>query len=194
MSDAAPRIARVRPRRAFAWIPLVTGVLAAAFGALWLAGPEGDGDGPADPIVAIRRPALALLRAAGITARQTPATFELWLPKSDEGWQVEPVYRAVFVLTGWRVTRTVEHAEADAPDIRAVRLVADREGGTEVLAQESQPDAAPDGARRWRVHGFVPSDAKAFRVEEVREDGSIVSSRGCVRGDRPPGGEHVLGS
>jgi hypothetical protein len=167
-----------------------------------LPGNQAATDGPADPILTLRRPALRALRWAGFAPSGGGFFFwfDAWLPSGYcSEWQepmadgsrrttarlsrsAEPVYRGLFWPVGDRITIRVEEFEEPEADVRLLRLGYVRDGRV-LTSGEVRFDA---GALDRQVSGFVPRDADGWFAVEIDGRGGIhgVCSHGTAEMDR----------
>lgn len=157
---------------------VVAAGLSLATGIAYLAVPANETaeEGPADPILWVRRPVIKALKAAGLLKFderfQNP-----YLPTPDE--RTEPVYRGLLWPVGYRVTRRVRLYEGDPGSLRSIRLCYAVGGKRLVAAEDSKP-----GERCGEVSGFVPLSARGYWTERTDESGEVHSVWG--RGDIDP--------
>jgi hypothetical protein len=153
-------------------------------------------DGPADPILVVRRPILRAMRGLGLAGGPSFFDHDDWLPSrlettsmsgqgEDESflrtygtwtrWRraVRPVYRAVFFRVGRRVRFTRDASAEAAKDVLGIRMFVVREGRREIVADDYSPIARDADGLRWTVSAYVDDDAEAFGAEELRLDGSV---------------------
>ena len=182
-------------------VAIVAFVLAAPVGVLYVAVPphENPEEGPADPILALRRSVLIPLEAVGII--DGPAWFSGWyLPTvggseiSEDGpdgepvvlWRMrieyEPVYRGLF----WHVGDRIKYRTTDFDDERnhwQVLRLCYKEDGEKFVAGEGTLENGmldPDG-QDHTVRGYVPCSASGYWVEAVDQNGDVHSQHGWWR-------------
>jgi hypothetical protein len=129
-------------------------------------------EGPADPILGIRRPVVRALDALGILKFDERFP-NCYLP--CPGW--EPVYRGLFRPVGWRITwRVTDHNDVGMRSVRLCYAV-----GSErfVAATNDRPEG-----RSVDITGFIPLDARGIWTEMTSVDGRILSVNGS--GDVDP--------
>ena len=120
---------------------------------------ENPGDGPADPILAVRRPVLTWLRDVGVVDGPIFIAPDPWLPSgfSTETeaetmtCKREPVFRGLFWPVGMRITVRTE-------PVRSLRLSYVK-AGRKIVSGEGQD----------QVTGFVPRSATGYLVEELEQ-------------------------
>jgi len=123
-------------------------------------------DGPADPILGVRRPVVRALQAVGILKfdERFPNPY---LPTCS--WQ--PVYRGVFWPVGWRVTKRV--TDYNDVGMRSARLCY-AVGSERFVAVENENAEGPS----VDLTGFVPLSARGVWTEITGADGRVR----CVQG------------
>lgn len=173
-------------------VAIVAFVLAAPVGVLYVAVPpnETPQEGPADPILGLRRTVLLTLQATGLV--HGPTFFDGWyLPTvggseirdggvDEEGallWRMEierePVYRGVFWRVGYRITyRTTEFGD-ERNHWQVLRLCY-AEDGRRFVAGEGTLEKGRDHL----VKGYVPCSADGYWVEAVDKRGDVHSQHG----------------
>jgi hypothetical protein len=145
-------------------------------------------EGPADPLLSIRRPVIKALIWAGILSGpglffdrfpylptrggyewSKPGSAGEYIPTGKVEVTKEPVYRGLLWPVGHRITycRTTPAAGDGYCAVRLCYV----EGSRTVVAAES-PYAGPD-ARRSEVSGFVPSSARGFWVDCANDKGDV---------------------
>jgi hypothetical protein len=195
----------VRGARVLRRLGVGLAVLAIVFGAMWIAFPPhvDERDGPADPILPVRRAVLGVLRSAGIVS--APFFFaDPWLPSApstisfsgadddaeakeigtwtQDRWRIVPVYRALLVPAGRRVELTFETTSDVANDVVALRLVAQRGGFHETLAESLDRERGSTArTSQWTVRGFVPTSVDGYGFEALGVGGDVVASAGYGR-------------
>ncbi|MHC4137851.1 MAG: hypothetical protein ACYS0K_23155 [Planctomycetota bacterium] len=137
-------------------------------------------DGPADPLLELRRPVMAFLSWAGLAPTHGLFRPSPWLPYSEK-WRwwfedqlrekteltKEPVYRSLFWPVGDRISvRSLSFGE-NAQRCGALRLCY-VEDGRKVVAGTGT--GGPDA----RVSGFVPRSASGLLVEEMKGNGEVL--------------------
>jgi hypothetical protein len=157
------------------WLLGAVVVGAAAVGVLYLAVPANEtaAEGPADPILGIRRPVVRALEFLGILK------FDERFPNPylPCGRRTEPVYRGLFWPVGHRVTRRVtDHNDLG---MRSARLCY-AAGNERFVAAE---DESPAG-RSVVLTGYVPLEARGYWTEITSADGRVLSVNGS--GDIDP--------
>lgn len=170
--------------------------IAVAIAVLYVAVPPAktEADGPADPILWIRRPVVKGLHHVGILPRAffgpddwipTAGDSESW---SGEGkafetadaatrvtWESRPVYRGLLWRTGMRFTVKVDRRGDPKGDPARLRLWLKPAGGEKTMVAEGGPGVSEEGTglRRWRVDGYIPGDAVAFGYDSLEPDGTV---------------------
>lgn len=158
---------------------IVVGVaLAFAVGTLYFVVPANEkrDEGPADPILRLRRPMVKALKAVGIL-RFDERFQNPYLPTPSCG--TEPVYRGLLWPVGYRVTRRVRLYEGDPGILCSIRLCYAVGSRRFVAAENNTP-----GERCGEVVGFVPLSARGYWTERTDENGEVHSVSG--HGDVDP--------
>jgi hypothetical protein len=174
---------KLRAGRVLRRVGVVAVVFAALLGVLWFALPAArrPADGPADPLLFLRRPVVRTAYDIGWIARNR--LLDDWLPsrssaESWEGrhasfeaapsgtrdaWESEPVYRGALWRVGVRVQVTYETKGRDDDPVAHLSIWQELDGRRETIAsgEPSSHDEAT-GTRRAEVSGFVEDDADAF--------------------------------
>jgi hypothetical protein len=155
---------------------LLGSVLALAAGALVLyvalpANEQAD-EGPADPILHIRRPVVRALKFLKIL-KFDERFVNPYLPTGRE----EPVYRGIFWPVGWRMTRRV--TDHNGLGMRSARLCY-AVGSERFVAAEDESPRGPS----VELTGFIPLSARGYWTEMTSEDGRVLSVNGS--GDIDP--------
>jgi hypothetical protein len=131
-------------------------------------------EGPADPILEIRRPVVRALRLLGILRFDERFTNK-YLPTPSG--RTEPVYRGLFWHVGWRITRRVtDHNDLGMRSARLCYAI----GDTRFVAAEDEDPAG----RSVELTGFVPLEARGYWSEITGADGAVHPVNGC--GDVDP--------
>ena len=143
--------------RIAAAVLLIAGV---GIGVLYLAVPasRSPDDGPADPILAVRRPVLTWLRDVGVVDEPVFIAPDPWLPSGFSSetdaetmtCKREPVFRGLFWPVGMRITVRLQ------PQRSLLRL-SFVEAGQKIVSGEGVA----------QVTGFVPRSATGYLIEEL---------------------------
>lgn len=157
---------------------LLGSILAVAVAALalYVAFPANEtaDEGPADPILGIRRPvvrALKFLRILKFDERFA----NRYLPTPSG--RTEPVYRGLLWPVGWRITRRV--TDHDDLGMRSARLCYAVDNTRFVAAEDDDPRGPS-----VELTGFIPLSARGYWTEMTSEDGRVLSVNGS--GDIDP--------
>jgi len=155
-----------------------------------LPGNQAATDGPADPILKLRRPVLRVLRWAGVDHSGAGLFwFDSYLPSGNcSEWSspgsdgtphvtarlsrsLEPVYRGLLWRIGDRVTIRMQEFEEPENDVRSLRLGYVRDGEV-FTAGESHFGS---NTRDRQVTGYVPGDADGWFAVETDAQGNTHS-------------------
>lgn len=164
-------------------------VVAVAVGVLYLAVQSNKTaeQGPADPILSVRRPIIKALIWAGIvegpgwfsghpylptvggsdTSEKGPAGEDI---PSEMRIEMEPVYRGLLWPVGDRVTYRLRLLGEYRETWRAVRLCYNIDGQRFVAAEDATPDP---GGQLAEVSGYVPRSARGYWVERTDDKGEL---------------------
>ena len=171
-------------------------VLAAPVGVLYVAVPpnETPDDGPADPILGLRRSVLVPLQVLGIT--DSPGWFSgSYLPTvggseiRDGGpngtllyrmeIEREPVYRGLFWIVGHRIKYRSTEFDDERNHWEVLRLCYAKDGKKHVAGEGTLENGMldPDG-QDHSIRGYVPCSADGYWVEAVDRKGDVRSQHG----------------
>jgi hypothetical protein len=153
---------------------VLAGLVVVGLLALFLPGNRNAADGPADPILAIRRPILEGLREAGVVPQPSFFFGDAWLPtarsygtkeaRETDRIETRPVYRGLFWLIGTRY-RCIVHNDDRYVRLRFTVLGPD---GTRTV-EEGRP--ADPVTRELVVEAFVPRGWRVWRLDGIDRDG-----------------------
>jgi hypothetical protein len=179
--------------------------LAVPVGVLYLAVPpnETPEEGPADPILGLRRAALIPLEALGII--DGPGWFSGWYLPTVGGSEIyeggaddekgtllyrmeielEPVYRGLFFQAGNRVKYRATEFDDERNHWKVLRLCYTEDGERFVAGEGTLENGMldPDG-QDHSVRGYVPCSADGYWVEAVDQKGDVHSQHGWGQVDR----------
>jgi hypothetical protein len=173
-------------------------VLAAPVGVLYVAVPpnESPEDGPADPLLGLRRSVLIPLEALGII--DGPGWFSGWYLPNAGGTQNhgegpngeeillyrmeierEPVYRGLFWIVGHRIKYRSTEFDDERNHWQVLRLCYTEDGERFVSGEGTLENGMldPDGSDH-SVRGYVPRSADGYWVEGVDQKGDVHSQHG----------------
>jgi len=173
-------------------------VLATPVGVLFVAVPpnETPEDGPADPILGLRRSVLVVLQAAGIV--DGPGWFSGGYLPNGMGSEIhedgpngertllyrmrierEPVYRGLFWCVGHRIAYRTTEFDDERNHWQVLRLCYTEDGEKFVAGEGTLENGMldPDG-RDHTVRGYVPCSARGYWVEAVDQKGDVHSQHG----------------